>query len=951
MADDVLFDEVYELAEVVGKGPFSLVRRCVHRVTGQQFAVKIVDVAKFTACPGLSAEALKREATVCHMLKHPHVIELLETYSSEGMLYMVFEFLDGSDLCSEILRRASAGFVYSEAVASHYMRQILEAVRYCHDMGIVHGDVKPHCVLLASKENSAPVKLGGFGVAVQLLPGCDMVASGGRVGTPSFMAPEMVKGEPYGRPADMWSAGVLLFVLLGGSLPFYGTKDRLYQSIAAGQPYMKAAVWRHVSAEAQDLVHRLLDCDPASRITAADALAHPWVKDRKCPKIHLADTVSEMRKFNANRKLKGAVLAAASSSKWSQFEAATASDQLITPISDSQREFDVEKSCTSAVSVILDSLDELHGLSEGPASCNASSGDSNGSGAEAASAALRDILANRQLRSLFALYDRISSSDLADVCPAVSGGPTDGWRLCREVLGWSDVASGHSELAGQLFSALGSLQLQCALIAHDVLAHEVYSEGSLQPRAAAATTQQAGTVQANGQPAAPGSGVDADVDLNEDACYDHVTRVRLVQFQRNSDEPLGITLKMSDDRKRCTVARILHGGMIHRQGTLHVGDELREINGTPVEQHSVESLQTLLRDARGSVVLKIVPSYRNAPSHCEVYVRALFDYAPSEDDLNPCPQAGVKFRIGDILQVISKDDPDWWQGRLWSSSYWSLALPVSSSREASQAGLIPSPKMQEMRIMCAAIEQAKREHGSTHWWSKKKKQQQSTLGGSGHGYRDKYLAKHNAVFDQLDVVTYEEVVHLPSFKRKTVVLLGAHGVGRRHIKNSLISLHPEKYAYPIPHTTRAPRKEERDGVSYHFVSHDKMMHDISNNEYLEYGTHDEAMYGTKLETIRQINTSGRVAILDVEPQALRILRCGEFAPYVVFIAAPSNLAQLENGSLERLVKESDQLESTYGHYFDLKIINNDIEDTIRILEQAVVDACTSPTWIPVSWIF
>ncbi|RLW07831.1 hypothetical protein DV515_00003565 [Chloebia gouldiae] len=161
-------------------GPFSVVRRCINRETGQQFAVKIVDVAKFTSSPGLSTEGgasgtfqdtqfssvelfleefhlgdqellrdahqrmvdLKREASICHMLKHPHIVELLETYSSDGMLYMVFEFMDGADLCFEIVKRADAGFVYSEAVASHYMRQILEALRYCHDNNIIHRDVK-----------------------------------------------------------------------------------------------------------------------------------------------------------------------------------------------------------------------------------------------------------------------------------------------------------------------------------------------------------------------------------------------------------------------------------------------------------------------------------------------------------------------------------------------------------------------------------------------------------------------------------------------------------------------------------------------------------------------------------------------------------------------------------------------------------------------------------------
>ena len=117
----------------------------------------------------------------------------------------------------------------------------------------------------------------------------------------------------------------------------------------------------------------------------------------------------------------------------------------------------------------------------------------------------------------------------------------------------------------------------------------------------------------------------------------NVTRVRLVQFQRNTDEPMGITLKLSEEGK-CVVGRIMHGGMIHRQATLHVGDEIREINGVSVANQSIESLQRLLREARGSVTFKIVPSYRSAPPPCDIFVRAQFDYDPGEDELIPCAQ-------------------------------------------------------------------------------------------------------------------------------------------------------------------------------------------------------------------------------------------------------------------------------------------------------------------------
>ncbi|XP_077861907.1 peripheral plasma membrane protein CASK-like [Saccoglossus kowalevskii] len=211
------------------------------------------------------------------MLKHPHIVELLETYSADGMLYMVFEYMDGADLCFEIVKRANAGFVYSEAVASHYLRQILEALRYCHDNDIVHRDMKPHCVLLATKENSAPVKLGGFGIAIQL-PENGYITSG-RIGTPHFMAPEVVKREPYGKAADMWGCGVMLYILLSGSLPFYGTKDRLFDSIVKGKYYLKTKAWEHISEAAKDLLQKMLSVDPEERITVDQALSHPWLRD------------------------------------------------------------------------------------------------------------------------------------------------------------------------------------------------------------------------------------------------------------------------------------------------------------------------------------------------------------------------------------------------------------------------------------------------------------------------------------------------------------------------------------------------------------------------------------------------------------------------------------------------------------------------------------------------
>ncbi|XP_049335898.1 calcium/calmodulin-dependent serine protein kinase b isoform X5 [Astyanax mexicanus] len=942
--DDVLFEDVYELCEVIGKGPFSVVRRCINRDTGQQFAVKIVDVASFTSSPGLSTEDLKREASICHMLKHPHIVELLETYSSDGMLYMVFEFMDGADLCFEIVKRADAGFVYSEAVASHYMRQILEALRYCHDNNVIHRDVKPHCVLLASKENSAPVKLGGFGVAIQL--GESGLVAGGRVGTPHFMAPEVVKREPYGKPVDVWGCGVILFILLSGCLPFYGTKERLFEGIIKGKyKVMNPRQWSHISESAKDLVRRMLMLDPAERITVYEALNHPWLKerDRYAYKIHLPETVEQLRKFNARRKLKGAVLAAVSSHKFNSFygdppeemhdftEDPTSSGLLAAEI--------------GAVSQVLDSLEEIHALTD----CSEKDLDF-----------LHSVFQDQHLHTLLDLYDKINTRS----SPQIRNPPSDAVQRAKEVLETISCYPENME-AKELRRILTQPHFMALLQTHDVVAHEVYSDEAL---------------RVTPPPTSPYLNGDSPESVNGDMDLENVTRVRLVQFQKNTDEPMGITLKMND-LNHCIVARIMHGGMIHRQGTLHVGDEIREINGISVANQTVEQLQKMLREMRGSITFKIVPSYRSQSLSCDkespdlsrqspanghasitssildlpstiqpkgrqitrpaikdkmsmkIFVRAQFEYDPAKDDLIPCKEAGIRFRVGDIIQIISKDDHNWWQGKL-------------ENTKNGTAGLIPSPELQEWRVACIAMEKTKQEQqASCTWFGKKKKQ-----------YKDKYLAKHNA-----DLVTYEEVVKLPAFKRKTLVLLGAHGVGRRHIKNTLIAKHPDRFAYPIPHTTRPPKKDEENGKNYYFVSHDQMMQDISNNEYLEYGSHEDAMYGTRLETIRKIHEQGMVSILDVEPQALKVLRTAEFAPYVVFIAAPTITPgmnelprwcrKLSDESLQRLQKESEALQKSYAHYFDMTIINNEIDDTIRLLEEAIDLVSTTAQWVPVSWVY
>ncbi|XP_004875246.1 55 kDa erythrocyte membrane protein isoform X3 [Heterocephalus glaber] len=437
------------------------------------------------------------------------------------------------------------------------------------------------------------------------------------------------------------------------------------------------------------------------------------------------------------------------------------------------------------------------------------------------------------------------------------------------------LKSGEGEGGGGMRSALSDL----------------YLEHLLQKRSRPeAVSSQLNTVTedmyANGS-AAPGSPAQAKGK--------EVRRVRLIQLEKVTEEPMGITLKLNE-KQSCTVARILHGGMIHRQGSLHVGDEILEINGTNVTNHSVDQLQKAMKETKGMISLKVIPNQQSRLPALQMFMRAQFDYDPQKDSLIPCKEAGLKFVTGDIIQIINKDDSNWWQG--WVEG---------SSKES--AGLIPSPELQEWRVASVA-QSAPSEAPSCSPFGKKKK------------YKDKYLAKHSSIFDQLDVVSYEEVVRLPAFKRKTLVLID---------------------------TTRPPRKSEEDGKEYHFISAEEMTRNISANEFLEFGSYQGNMFGTKFETVHQIHKQDKIAILDIEPQTLKIVRTAELSPFIVFIAPTDQGAQTE--ALQQLRKDSEAIRSQYAHYFDLSLVNNGVDETLQKLQAAFEQACSSPQWVPVSWVY
>ncbi|GAA6088489.1 MAGUK p55 subfamily member 2b isoform X1 [Tachysurus ichikawai] len=414
--------------------------------------------------------------------------------------------------------------------------------------------------------------------------------------------------------------------------------------------------------------------------------------------------------------------------------------------------------------------------------------------------------------------------------------------------------------------------------------------------------------------------------------------VRMVGIRKVSGEHLGVTFRVEGGE--LVIARILHGGMIDQQGLLHVGDVIKEVNGKEVGSDP-KVLQDMLKEASGSVVLKILPSYQEPHTPRQAFVKCHFDYDPAHDNLIPCKEAGLRFHSGEILQIFNQDDPNWWQ---------------ACHLEGGSAGLIPSQLLEEKRKAFV-----------------KRDLELSTAGPlcAGMGGKKKkrmmYLTTKNAEFDRHELLIYEEVAKVPPFRRKTLVLIGAQGVGRRNLKNKLLMSQPHRYGTTTPYTSRKPKVDEKEGQMYLFMSRSEMEADIKSGRFLEHGEYDGNLYGTKINSIHEVIESSKVCILDVNPQALKVLRTAEFLPYVVFIEAPDFevlkemnrsaiearviTKQLTDCELKRTVEESERIQRAYGHYFDLTIVNDNLDGAYRSLKVALERLTTEHQWVPVSWVF
>ncbi|CAH8674920.1 unnamed protein product [Schistosoma rodhaini] len=263
------FSDLYSLKEEVGRGAFSIVRKCIQLSTGLEFAAKIINTKRLST---RDMQKLEREARICRLLKHPNIVRLYDDIQDEGFHYLVFDLVTGGELFEDIVARE----FYSEADASNCMQQIIESVNYCHQNNIVHRDLKPENLLLASKSKGAAVKLADFGLAIEVQG--DQPAWFGFAGTPGYLSPEVLRKEPYGKAVDVWACGVILYILLVGYPPFWDEdQNRLYSQIKSGAYDYPSPEWDTVTPEAKNLINLMLTVSPARRITAAEALKHPWI--------------------------------------------------------------------------------------------------------------------------------------------------------------------------------------------------------------------------------------------------------------------------------------------------------------------------------------------------------------------------------------------------------------------------------------------------------------------------------------------------------------------------------------------------------------------------------------------------------------------------------------------------------------------------------------------------
>ncbi|XP_052850124.1 uncharacterized protein LOC128260869 isoform X9 [Drosophila gunungcola] len=470
------------------------------------------------------------------------------------------------------------------------------------------------------------------------------------------------------------------------------------------------------------------------------------------------------------------------------------------------------------------------------------------------------------------------------------------------------------------------------------------------------------------------------VSLPMSACFgtlnDQNDNIRIIQIEK-STEPLGATVR--NEGEAVVIGRIVRGGAAEKSGLLHEGDEILEVNGQELRGKTVNEVCALLGAMQGTLTFLIVPA-GSPPSggvmgastgntlaglggaHRDtavLHVRAHFDYDPEDDLYIPCRELGISFQKGDVLHVISREDPNWWQAYR------------EGEEDQTLAGLIPSQSFQHQRetMKLAIAEEAglARSRGKDGSGSKgatllcaRKGRKKKKKASSEAGY-PLYATTAPDETDPEEILTYEEVaLYYPrATHKRPIVLIGPPNIGRHELRQRLMA-DSERFSAAVPHTSRARREGEVPGVDYHFITRQAFEADILARRFVEHGEYEKAYYGTSLEAIRTVVASGKICVLNLHPQSLKLLRASDLKPYVVLVAPPSldklRQKKLRNGEpfkeeeLKDIIATARDMEARWGHLFDMIIINNDTERAYHQLLAEINSLEREPQWVPAQWV-
>uniref|UniRef100_A0A8C8R956 Protein PALS1 n=1 Tax=Pelusios castaneus TaxID=367368 RepID=A0A8C8R956_9SAUR len=421
--------------------------------------------------------------------------------------------------------------------------------------------------------------------------------------------------------------------------------------------------------------------------------------------------------------------------------------------------------------------------------------------------------------------------------------------------------------------------------------------------------------------------------------------VKIVRIEKARDIPLGATVRNEIDS--VIISRIVKGGAAEKSGLLHEGDEVLEINGIEIRGKDVNEVFDLLADMHGTLTFVLIPSQQSKPPPAKetvIHVKAHFDYDPSDDPYVPCRELGLSFQKGDILHVISQEDPNWWQ-----------AYRDGDEDNQPLAGLIPGKSFQQQReAMKQTIEEDKEPEKSGKLWcaKKNKKKRKKIL----------YNANKNDDYDSEEILTYEEMslYHQPANRKRPIVLMGPQNCGQNELRQRLMNNEADRFAAAVPHTTRSRRENEIAGRDYHFISRQAFETDIAAGKFIEHGEFEKNLYGTSIDSVRQVINSGKICLLNLHTQSLKTLRNSDLKPYIIFIAPPSQerlraLLAKEGKNpkpeeLREIIEKTREMEQNNGHYFDTAIVNSDLDKAYQELLRLINKLDTEPQWVPSTWL-